>query len=127
MTKKEFIQQNIMRTYERILKEAAFPVTPLAMIVAVKQLSIAWEELTVQGYGAATKITSTMQQQATTNTDPKVLLDDGKHKNKSVEHWDKKLKEAQGNKDFDNRDLTEIRSALTSAEVSRSMGFGFYK
>ena len=125
MTKKEFIQANIIVTYERLLKTE--PVTALTMSIAVRQLEKAYDQLTSLGYGAATKITSTMQQQATINTDPTVLLDNGLHKNKSIEYWTAKLKEARGNKNSDCQDLVYLRNALSSAETSKMMGFGFYK
>ena len=128
MTKKEFIQHHAMAAYERLLKEATEVVnTALVMRIAVNQVERAYDQLSDLGYGSATKITSAMHQQATTNVDPLVLLDDGKHKNQSVEYWAAKLKEAQGNKNSDCQDLVKIRTALTSAEVSRSMGFGYYK
>ena len=128
MTKKEFIQTHAMAAYERLITEATEVVnTTLTMRIAVNQVERAWDQLTDLGYGSATKITSAMHQQATTNTDPMVLLDDGKHQNKSVEHWTAKLKKARGNKNSDCQDLVKIRNALTSAETARSMGFGFYK
>ena len=128
MTKKEFIQTHAMAAYERLITEATEVVnTTLTMRIAVNQVERAWDQLTDLGYGSATKITSAMHQQATTNTDPMVLLDDGKHQNKSVEHWTAKLKEARGSKNSDCQDLVYLRTALTSAEVSKSMGFGFYK
>ena len=136
MTKKEFIQTHAMAAYERLITEATEVVnTTLTMRIAVNQVERAWSQLTDLGYGSATKITSAMHQQVTTNTDPMVslddglhpLLDNGLHQNKSVEYWTKKLKEAQGNPNFDHRDQTEIRTALTSAEISEVMGFGYYK
>ena len=53
-----------------------------------------------------------------------VLLDDGKHLNKSVEHWTAKLKEARGSKNSDCQDLVYLRTNFT--EVSKVMGFGYY-
>ena len=128
MTKKEFIQHHAMAAYERLITEATEIVnTTLTMRIAVNQVERAYDQLTDLGYGSATKITSAMHQQATTNVDPLVLLDDGKHQNQSVGYWRMKLKEAHGNPSFDHKALTEIRNALSSAETSRRMGFGFYK
>ena len=135
MNKKEFIQSNIMIAYERLLKEETLTAgNALTMSIAVKQLETAWFQLSDLGYGGKTHITisgdpggTLVQRKATINVDPIILLDDGKHQNQSVEYWTKKLKEAQGNPNFDHRDQTEIRTALTSAEVSKSMGFGYYK
>ena len=125
-----------MAAYERLITEATEIVnTTLTMRIAVNQVERAYDQLTDLGYGSATKITSAMHQQATTNVDPMVslenglhpLLDNGLHQNKSVEYWTKKLKKARGDKNSDCQDLVYLRTALTSAEIARSMGFGFYK
>ena len=135
MNKKEFIQSNIMIAYERLLKEETLTAgNALTMSIAVKQLETAWFQLSDLGYGGKTHITisgdpggTLVQRKATINVDPIILLDDGKHQNQSVGYWRIKLKEAHGNPSFDHKALTEIRNALSSAETSRRMGFGFYK
>ena len=135
MNKREFVQAHVMAAYERLITEATEVVdTTLTMKIAVNQVERAWVQLSDLGYGGKTKITGSVdpggtlvQRQATINTDPMVLLDDGKHLNKSVEHWTAKLKEARGSKNSDCQDLVYLRTALTSAEVSKVMGFGYYK
>ena len=138
MNKREFVQAHVMTAYERMLKAEPLTVdTKLTMRFAVEQTERAWVQLSDFGYGGKTKITvsgdidgvidSQVNPRSQSYVDPMDQLDDGKHKNKSVEYWAAKLKEAQGNPNFDHRDTTEIRNAMTSAEVSKMVGFGYYK
>ena len=138
MNKREFVQAHVMCAYERMLKAEPLTVnTKLTMRFAVEQTERAWAQLSDFGYGGKTKITISGDTDGTIDSqvnpvsqnhiDPMDLLDDGKHENKSVEYWAEMLKEAQGNPKFDHRDTTEIRNAMTSAEVSKMVGFGYYK
>ena len=136
MNKREFVQAHVMAAYERLITEATEVVdTTLTMRIAVNQVERAWVQLSDLGYGGKTKITGSVDTvevivQHTPiprDIDQLALLDDGKHLNKSVEHWTAKLKEARGNKNSDCQDLVYLRTALTSAEVSKVMGFGYYK
>ena len=137
MNKREFVQAHVLSAYARLLKEEPTTNTKLIMRFAVEQTERAWAQLSDLGYGGKTKITvsgdidglidSQVNPVSQSYVDPMDQLDDGKHQNKSVEYWTAKLKEAQGNPNFDHRDTTEIRNALTSAEVSKMVGFGYYK
>ena len=137
MNRREFIQAHVMIAYERLLKAEPNANTKLTMRFAVEQTEIAWVQLSEFGYGGKTKITisgdidgiidNQVNPRSRSYVDPIDQLDDGKHKNKSVEYWAEKLKEAQGNPNFDHRDTTELRNALSSAEASKMMGFGYYK